>query len=82
MPIVGIPIFGDQPDNAARLKERGLGQTFFNCLTLFNTPVVGPQIGLKLSVSIAIVLKVSLRLLDKSLLLQIEMDVLWRIVYF
>ena len=26
VPILGMPIFGDQPDNAARLKERGLGE--------------------------------------------------------
>lgn len=25
VPLLGLPIFGDQPDNAARLAERGLG---------------------------------------------------------
>ena len=25
VPILGMPIFGDQPDNAARIVERGLG---------------------------------------------------------
>ncbi len=70
MPIVGIPIFGDQPDNAARLKERGLGQTFFNSLTLLYTPSVWTSNRVKIGE-----LSFSSGCSYKGLVLQIEMDV-------